>query len=987
MLKLKIYLFFTICSICAAYSQNFSISGKILNSRTKAPIGYATVALSDDGFWDTTDEDGNFNIENVPAGKSMIIIHCFGFETKQAEIIIDKNILNYNVLLNEKSLALKEVVVTSKGGKQMANSYVIDRVALDHMQMISVADISSLLPGGKTTNNSKMAYLSPQRLFVNGESGEKGNASFGVAVEVDGVRLSNNSGREFDTSGKVDIGGADIRNITSSNIESVEVITGIPSVEYGDLTNGMVKINTRKGKSPLVVDMATKPNTKQIAVSKGVDLDKNKGILNLSYEYTNSIANLASPHTSYDRNGLSLNYLNVFNRSNNQPITLNIGLSGNLGGYDSKSDPDLYVNTYTKQRDYALRSNVSLKWLLKKSWITNIEFFGTIDYSDKLRTVSDTKSSSSSTVSIRAKEKGYHVGQTYKENPNADIILISPGYWYELSYLDSKPLTVSGKIKADWIRKFGEVNNKTLIGGEFSKSNNKGKGKYYADPSLTPTWREYRYDKEPALYNYALYAEDRVTIPVNESTIEIMAGLRSDITSINGSEYGTVNSFSPRFNAKYILWEKRYDRPVRDLNFRLGWGKAVKLPSFAALYPLPSYIDILTFAPGTTSAGDTYYAYYTLPSKRIYNKDLKWQYNTQRSIGLDMNIKGVKVTLNASYDKTFNPYINTAVYDTFSYKFSDQKNLENSKIPISDRIYNVDKNTGIVTVTDKTGTHATETLDYTIRKRFQGNSMYINGSPVTRKTLSWIVDFGKIQALQTSLRWDGSYYYYKNIEETLVQGTSARNIEGEDTKFIGYYVGDNNRVTNGQKTKSLNTNLTLTTHLPALKMIISLRIETSLYKYGQDLSQYKGKALAFNIDDKSDFFPSGNKNNIYAGNSYTAVYPLYYSTYDDPNTKIPFAEKFLWAKDNDKELYNQLCKLVNKDTFLRRFSPEKVSAYYSANLNVTKEIGRFASVSFNAINFLNTLQKVHDSKWDNDVNLFNAYAPSFYYGMSLRIKL
>ena len=345
MLKLKIYLFFTICSICAAYSQNFSISGKILNSRTKAPIGYATVALSDDGFWDTTDEDGNFNIENVPAGKSLIIIHCFGFETKQAEIIIDKNILNYNVLLNEKSLALKEVVVTSKGGKQMANSYVIDRVALDHMQMISVADISSLLPGGKTTNNSKMAYLSPQRLFVNGESGEKGNASFGVAVEVDGVRLSNNSGREFDTSGKVDIGGADIRNITSSNIESVEVITGIPSVEYGDLTNGMVKINTRKGKSPLVVDMATKPNTKQIAVSKGVDLDKNKGILNLSYEYTNSIANLASPHTSYDRNGLSLNYLNVFNRSNNQPITLNIGLSGNLGGYDSKSDPDLYVNT------------------------------------------------------------------------------------------------------------------------------------------------------------------------------------------------------------------------------------------------------------------------------------------------------------------------------------------------------------------------------------------------------------------------------------------------------------------------------------------------------------------------------------------------------------------------------------------------------------------------------------------------------------------
>lgn len=958
-----------------------------MNNRTKAPIDYATVVLSNNEFWDTTDENGTFQIKNIPAGKTSIIIQCFGYERKQIEINIDRNISDFDVFLNEKTLALNEVVVTAQNGRQMANSYLIDRIALDHLQMISVADIGSLLPGGKTNKNTNLALSGPQRLFVNGQSGEEGNASFGVAVEVDGVRLSNNSGRDFDTSGRAEIGGSDIRNIASTNIESVEVITGIPSVEYGDLTNGMVKINSKKGKSPFVIDMATKPHTKQIAISKGLDLNNNRGILNFSYEYTKSTANLASPHTSYDRNGLFLNYSNVFNRSNNQPITLNVGLSGNIGGYDSKSDPDLFVNTYTKQRDNTLRANVSLKWLLKKKWITNIELSGTLNYSDKLREKSENKSRSSSTVSIRTSEKGYHVGQTYEENPDADIILIPPGYWYELSYLDSKPLDISAKIKADWIRKFGIINNKILIGGEFSKSSNKGRGKYYDDPYYTPTWREYRYDDEPAINNYAIYAEDLLTIPVNESRIEFRAGLRSDITSINGSEYGTVNSFSPRFNAKYVLWQGHKDQFIKDLSIRLGWGKAVKLPPFAALYPIPGYTDILTFAPGTTSEGKSYYAYYTMPNSRIYNKDLKWQYNTQQSIGIDITLKGIKITLNASRDKTCNPYIRTAVYNPFSYNFTGQENLETSQIPIGDRIYSVDKNTGIVTVTDKTGAHTPETLSYTKRNKLNGSAMYINGSPVERKTFSWIIDFGKIQAIKTSFRWDGSYYYYKNIEETIAQGTSSRNVENEDTKLIGYYAGSSSSVANGEEKKALNTNFTITTHIPALKMVISLRLEASLYDYSQLLSKYKGKTLAFNLDDKNDFLPSNTKQDLYAGNSPTAIYPLYYTTYDDPDTKIPFAEKFLWARDNDKNLYNELCKLVNKNGFSRTFNPNRLSAYYSANISVTKEIGRFVSVSFNAINFLNSLQKVHEKKWNRDVSVFDNYVPSFYYGMSLKIKL
>ena len=64
-----------------------------------------------------------------------------------------------------------------------------------------------------------------------------GNAAFGTALEVDGVRLSNNG--SFG-----ELAGIGTRSISVENIESVEVITGVPSAEYGDLNSGMVRISS-----------------------------------------------------------------------------------------------------------------------------------------------------------------------------------------------------------------------------------------------------------------------------------------------------------------------------------------------------------------------------------------------------------------------------------------------------------------------------------------------------------------------------------------------------------------------------------------------------------------------------------------------------------------------------------------------------------------------------------------------------------------------
>ena len=41
--------------------------------------------------------------------------------------------------------------------------------------------------------------------------------------------------------------GADLRSISTDNIDNIEVVRGIPSAEYGNLTSGAVIINSKKG--------------------------------------------------------------------------------------------------------------------------------------------------------------------------------------------------------------------------------------------------------------------------------------------------------------------------------------------------------------------------------------------------------------------------------------------------------------------------------------------------------------------------------------------------------------------------------------------------------------------------------------------------------------------------------------------------------------------------------------------------------------------
>lgn len=991
-----IFLFSLFVVLNPLYAQHYSLSGKVVNEKNlNQPVDFAAVMLPEQQLWATANDQGEFSIRNIEPGKVKINISCLGFEPLTVEIDIHTDVKDLVFKLKESNLSLSEVVITAKEKTEAVTSaYTIDRAALDHLQTQTIADITSLLPGGKTLDAKKMASSDPQQVAIRSTSnGGDSHSLFGTAIEVDGVRLSTNSSFEGLSSASTNLKGLDVRNISSTNIESVEVVTGVPSVEYGDVSNGMVKVHTKQGKTPLTIELSTRPNTKQYAVNKGFDLTRKGDILNVSIERTSSISDIASPYTTYDRNGLTLRYTKTFNKASNQPIKLTAGMAGNLGGFDSEADPDAYSNEYRKVDANTLRGNFKIDWLLNKSWITNVELSASAVFSDQKDVLNEYHSSSSSTVAIHAKEEGYYVSEKYEDNPNADIVIIPRGIWFSQLVTDNKPRDYNAKMKANWSRRFGHLTSFFLLGGEYSYSKNAGKGTYYNTPNdekyayYVPTWREYRYKDQPGMNNFSFFAEERVSIPIQASTLELMAGVRSDITSVSHSAYGTVSSLSPRFNAKYTFWDRR-EGLLEKLTLRAGWGKSVKLPSLGVLNPQPAYTERISFSSASDAGGTAYSAYHVYPVVPLFNPDLKWQHSGLTEVGVEARFTGVRVSLTAFHNKIGNPYKRTSTYLPYSYKFTDQSSLNNVLIPASDRLYAIDHTTGVVTVSDKTGANPAQELVYKERALLRAQSFSSNASSTVKKGLEWVFDFDKIPALNTSFRLDGSYYYYRGVDETLnanSPGTTQLMTNGNYYKYVGYYVG-NPSSANGRLSKQLNTNLTVVTHIPKIRLIVSLRLEGSLYNSSRNLSEYSQGERSARLADRNSYELMDGA--IYDSDHYIGMYPLYYSSIENLNVRIPFKEAFLAARESDPALYNELAKMVNKTPTAYYFNENKLSPYFVANLSITKEIGKYVSLSFDARNFTNTMAKVKQSNNNTYLPLYgSSYIPSFYYGLALRIKL
>ena len=194
MSRIKFILALFCCAILplCARAQGFTVSGTVVDKDSGEPVEFATVVIEASEQWAVADAKGRFVIKNITVAKSLLKVDCLGYVTWRREITLSKDISNFKIQLSPDNLALESAVVTAQeDGNSATTARTIDKTALEHVQLMNVSDISSLLPGGATESNN----LTSARQFNirGGANSEGGNSSFGTAVEVDGVRLSNNA--------------------------------------------------------------------------------------------------------------------------------------------------------------------------------------------------------------------------------------------------------------------------------------------------------------------------------------------------------------------------------------------------------------------------------------------------------------------------------------------------------------------------------------------------------------------------------------------------------------------------------------------------------------------------------------------------------------------------------------------------------------------------------------------------------------------------
>ncbi len=914
----------------------YSISGKIVDSKSGEPVIGAAVNVEDTGIWAISDENGAFSLADIRPGNYSVLFSCLGYVDRSLSFVVRKDIPSLTIKMDLNTLALKGVTVTAERDREgMNTSLKFGANALNHLQMSNVTDISSLLPGGKTVNPD---LTSENAVSLRSGGLAAGNAAFGTALEVDGVRVGNNA--SFGT-----MTGSGTRNISTENVQSIEVITGVPSAEYGDLNSGMVRINTRKGLTPWNITFAVNPRTYQASASKGIDLN-HKGVLNVSAEWTRATKKLSSPYTSYTRRGFSASYSNTFKKV----LKFEIGATGNIGGMNTKNDPDAYVGTWSKLRDNVFRANTSLTWLLRKSWITNLKFDASVNYNDNRSQDHAYSSSASVLPSVHAQMQGYYL---------ADRL---PKSYFSDKVVDSKELDYAAALKYEWFKKSGKRISKLKAGIQWKANGNVGEGEYYKDHSLAANgYRPRPYSQYPFMHNLAFYAEEDYTFPIGKTSLQVSAGLRMENLFVKDTDYKNVSSLSPRFNAKWKF--------SNNFSVRGGWGVSEKLPSFYILYPVQNYRDIQTFA---FSHGDSSsYIYYTQPYKMLFNENLKWQKSYNAEFGIEAYFLHTSVSLVGFFNKTKDPYTYQNVYTPFSYNImsipSDYKVPDNPQLRVDDQ-------TGQVYMRGTDEEFWTPMTTKVTDRTFFESQMPGNGDDIYRTGAELIVDFPEIAPIRTKFRLDANYSYTHYIDNTLNwtyrTGWSHTSLPNRSYQYVGVYAnGGANGTSNGKEAHNVNANLTAITHIPEARIIITCRLEMSLLNRFRNLSSYQGKPYAYNVNAEGYEAIGGD---IYKSGNYTAIRPVKYM--DENGVVHDFTDK----EAADPAFANLIIKSGNAYTFAQ----DGYGAYFSANLSVTKEIGDHVSLSFFANNFTNS-RKFVTSKATGVSAIFT---PAFYYGLTCRLK-
>lgn len=281
---------------------NHKISGIITSVQNEPLIGANIKVIGDPSKITISDYNGNFTIDDVPIGSTLIISYI-GYDSQEILISEDTKTI---IQLEENTKALSEVVVVGFGTqKKETVTGAISTMATKELLQSPQANVSNML-GGRMSG-----LLSVQ------QSGEPGNdqsilrirgvgtfsGSQDPLVLVDGIETQN------------------YNNIDPNEIESLSILKDASATAvYGVRgANGVLLITTKRGVlgKPKISYSSNFANTSFIGIRKAVD----------GYQYA-TLLNEARKYDSYITNGYTPKYT-----------------AAELEKFRTGNDPTFYPNT------------------------------------------------------------------------------------------------------------------------------------------------------------------------------------------------------------------------------------------------------------------------------------------------------------------------------------------------------------------------------------------------------------------------------------------------------------------------------------------------------------------------------------------------------------------------------------------------------------------------------------------------------------------
>ncbi|MGH7127855.1 MAG: carboxypeptidase-like regulatory domain-containing protein, partial [Planctomycetaceae bacterium] len=232
-----------------------SVRGRVTQAGAVRPLVDVQVYVPGTGRGVLTDAEGNFLIENVPAGEHVVRAELIGFEAAEQPVTVAAGqTATVEIALSTAAIGLDEVVVTgTAGGEQKrAIGNVVSQVrATEVLDKAIVQNVQGLI-NGRAAN----VVIQPGTGMIGSGARVRirGASSFSLSNEpllyVDGVRVDNAQG----VGPTVQAFGSGVisrmNDFNPEDIESIEIIKGPAAATlYGtEASNGVIQIITKKGR-------------------------------------------------------------------------------------------------------------------------------------------------------------------------------------------------------------------------------------------------------------------------------------------------------------------------------------------------------------------------------------------------------------------------------------------------------------------------------------------------------------------------------------------------------------------------------------------------------------------------------------------------------------------------------------------------------------------------------------------------------------------